>query len=93
MLLHAFSARSRCHDRAKEFLRAHVSNGQFLICELVLVELYVLLRNPAVVESPLSAERAVNVCRKYRQNRYWAVVDYPGGLMHDIWQFAAQKNV
>ena len=93
LLLHAFNIQSRLHNQAKDFLRAQAKNRQFVICELILIELYVLLRNPAVVQKPLSSEKAVEVCRKYRQNQHWAVVDYRGGLMNEIWKYAAQTDI
>jgi toxin-antitoxin system PIN domain toxin len=89
ILLHAFNASSRLNDAAIGFLRSHADDERFAVCELVLVELYVLLRNPAIIPRPLPAERAVSVCRAYRQNRRWNVIDYPGGLMDEIWQRAA----
>ena len=58
------------------------------MCELVLVELYVLLRNPAVVSRPLGASAALEVCDRYRRNPCWRVIDYPGGLMGEIWKRA-----
>ena len=92
ILLHAYNADSRSHAAAVRFLRGLRTNAGFVVCELVLVELYILLRNPAVVARPLSAHRAVEVCRQYRQNLCWGVVDYPGGLMEEIWQRAARED-
>ena len=56
------------------------------------MELYILLRNPAVVERPLGAVRAVEICQAYRANRHWRVIDYPGGLMSNIWRHAAESG-
>ena len=52
------------------------------------IELYVLIRNPAVVSNPLGADDAAAVCRRFRSNPRWRVVDYPGGLMDEIWRRA-----
>jgi hypothetical protein len=71
ILLHAYNASSSSYEAAKEFLRCYAADEQFAICELVLIGLYVLLRNPAVVAKPLSPGKAVVVCRRYRQNRVW----------------------
>lgn len=90
ILLHSFNATSASNRTARNFLRSHGEDERFAICELVLVELYVLLRNPAVVTNPLSAESAASVCQAYRRNPHWRVVDYPGGLMEDIWLRAAE---
>jgi toxin-antitoxin system PIN domain toxin len=92
ILLHAFNASSGLHDAAKNFLNDHAADTRFAICELVLIELYVLLRNPAVLAVPLSAEKAVQVCRRYRQNRHWSVLDYPGGIMEEVWRRAARET-
>jgi predicted nucleic acid-binding protein len=51
--------------------------------------LYVLLRNPAVVERPMSPASAVEICQAFRENRNWRILDYPGGLMPAVWRYAA----
>lgn len=85
ILFYAYNKSSPLQEKAMRFLVHHSQNIDFIICELVLIELYVLLRNPAVVKKPLSSQRAVAVCRKYRQNSNWRVIDYPGNLMNRIW--------
>ena len=92
ILLHAYNSDSPLHQDAKEFLRFYAGNDEFAVCELVLIELYVLLRNPAVVAKPLAAQKAVNVCKRYRQNRRWVVVDYPGNLMGQVWRYASRPE-
>jgi toxin-antitoxin system PIN domain toxin len=92
ILLHACSARSPFQASAEAFLVEHGTDAEFAICDLVLVELYVLLRNPAVVASPLSAGMAVETCRGFRSNPFWRVIDYPGALMEEIWRRAAQPE-
>ena len=86
ILLHAFNLSSNFHEQAIGFLSAEAGNKDFVICELVLIELYVLLRNPVVVKKPLSGEKAVKVCQRYRENPNWRLIDYPGGLMGKIWE-------
>ena len=83
------NADCREHERASAYLTEAAGDASFAICELVLMELYVLLRNPAVVRSPLSAREAVDVVLQYRRNPRWAVIDYPGGLMTEIWSRAS----
>jgi hypothetical protein len=45
------------------------------ICELVLVELYVLLRNPAVLSNPLAPADAVSIVQTFRQHPAWVLID------------------
>jgi toxin-antitoxin system PIN domain toxin len=92
IMLPASNARSPFQAPAEAFLREHASDAEFAICELVLMELYVLLRNPAVVASPLSASPAAEIIRGYRGNPRWRVIDYPGGLMEEVWRRAGQPE-
>lgn len=89
ILFHACHAGSALHASARSFLSSHAEDDRFAVCELVLVELYGLIRNPAVVERPLSPRQAVEICQEFRQNRHWLVIDYPGGLMGEVWRRAA----
>ena len=70
--------------------------GTVAICELVLVELYVLLRNPAVLKNPLDPAEAVPIIQTFRQHPAWRLVDYPGdtsSVMNDVWHRAGQPNI
>ena len=69
--------------------------GAVAICELILVELYVLLRNPAVVSKPLEPADAVSLVPTFRQHPAWVLIDYPGqtsGVMDELWRLATQPN-
>ncbi|MDA8409125.1 MAG: PIN domain-containing protein [Treponema sp.] len=92
ILMHALNIQSPQQASASNFLREHADNHDFAICELVLLELYVLLRNPAVVTHPLSALDAVETCKGFRSNPAWRVIDYPGSLMETIWQRASRPG-
>lgn len=92
ILFHASNSRSPLQETAGGFLASHAQNTEFCVCELVLMELYVLLRNPAVVEHPLSPGGAVRICQAYRENRQWRIIDYPGNLMSKIWRYAAEPT-
>jgi uncharacterized protein len=74
------------HQAAKKFVEEQANNHEFAVCELVLAELYVLLRNPAVSDSPLSSKAAVQIVQHLRANPAWRVIDYPGNLMDEVWR-------
>ena len=80
------------HHIARESINEYVESEKFILCELVLVELYVLLRNPKLLNHPLNASDAVNLVQGFRSNPYWRIIDYPGNLMNDIWKRAASPN-
>jgi toxin-antitoxin system PIN domain toxin len=92
ILLHACNARSPLQAPAEAFLLEHGEDPDFTVCELVLVELYVLLRNPAIVSRPLSGEEAVLICRGFRSNPSWRVIDYSSTVMDDIWLRASRPG-
>ena len=91
VLLHALNSASPLHGPASQFIAAHARDENFRICELVLIELYVLLRNPAVIKAPLTAHKAVEVCARLRSHPVWGCVDYPGPMakiMERVWSSA-----
>ncbi len=91
ILFPAFNKDSPFHDRARGFLESCGTRADFCLCEQVLMELYCLLRNPVVCQTPLSSEKAVVTIRGLRSNPVWRIVDLvPGhGIMDQVWQHAA----
>ena len=84
------------NDAQAFFTSLPTAPGTVAICELVLVELYVLLRNPAVLHSPLDPADAVALIQTFRQHPTWTLIDYPGdtsAVMDDVWRLAAQPNI
>lgn len=57
-----------------ESLQAPLDVG---ISESVLLELYNLLRNPAVMNQPLAAGAAVDVCEAFRRHPSWQTLGFP----------------
>ncbi|MBN1269184.1 MAG: PIN domain-containing protein [Kiritimatiellae bacterium] len=61
------------------------------VCELVLMELYTLLRNPKVCARPLSAGAASEVVQSFRRHPYWRVLDYAPEIADEMWALAARS--
>jgi toxin-antitoxin system PIN domain toxin len=61
-----------------------VADQELVICELVLMELYLLLRNPAVVPAPCSSSEATAMCQSYRSNPRWRLVEN-APVMDEVW--------
>jgi toxin-antitoxin system PIN domain toxin len=91
ILLPALVTRHPKHSEARTFIEKH-QHPKVCLCELVLVETYVLLRNPAISPCPLTAPEAATIIRRLRTHPNWRLIDYPGGLMHPIWACAFQPN-
>jgi toxin-antitoxin system PIN domain toxin len=89
ILFPALEASHADHQAARAFLDSKLGDRTFALCELVLMEVYTLLRNPVLCAKPLSAKDAVRKIENLRHNPAWITFDYPGaGLMNDVWQHA-----
>ncbi len=79
ILLPAVESRNAHHSKAAAFLESLQDRQDVAICEFILLELYVLLRNPAVLAKPLppAAAAAADVCEAFRQHPRWQVIGFP----------------
>ena len=77
------------HEAARSFF-ADLRQGEmeFVLCELVLVEIYLLLRNPAVFRKPYSAQVAMDYCQALKGCPDWRCVDYAPEVSAGLWQWA-----
>ena len=95
LLFYALKARAPEQPQARAFFEAHADSPSFVLCELVLIELYGLLRNPVPRRPPLPAAEAVQIIDRFRRHPTWRVVDYPGPparIMDEVWQRAGSAG-
>lgn len=95
ILLYCFSRSSPFHERARRFLDELTPRDDVAISELVLVEFYTLLRNPAVLVKPLGAAAAVDVIQAYRRHPRWGLLgfDFDSLTLHEeLWPLAADAR-
>ena len=79
------------HGRAFQFIGECARRDDVAICELVLVELYILLRNPAVLEQPFEPNEAEAVCQTYRRNPRWRLIEN-APIMDRVWGLAREHH-
>jgi len=91
ILLYAQNVDCPENSHALTFLQDIACLESVVICELVLVELYLLLRNPAVLTSPLPASDAVAVCTAFRTNSKWRLVEN-APVMPAVWEAARTEQ-
>ncbi len=77
ILLPAVESRNADHPRAAAFVESLQDRQDVAISEFILLELYVLLRNPSVLAKPLSPAAAADVCETFRQHPRWQVIGFP----------------
>lgn len=88
LLLYSLNRDCPEHERARSFVQQCSGRSDVAIAELVLLELYVLLRNPAVVAHPLGAAEAAQACRPLRTHPRWALIEN-APVMARVWEIAA----
>ena len=94
VLAYFYDPSSPAHGPATKYLEEQADRGDFVLCDLMLVELYVLLRNSAVFTKACTAEEAVAQIRGLIANPRWRVVHYPGKLVMDlVWQDAQREGI
>lgn len=89
LFLYAANPDSPNHRPAGRYLNEAGTSGiPFVTCELVLVEIYMQLRNPAVLREPLSSANAAGFCEQLRRNPRWQHVDYEPAVSKTLWAWA-----
>ncbi len=93
IFIHAADPDSPLHSQARDFFQfLDQKNEEFVLCELVLVKLYMLLRNPAVFAKPYTASEAAGYCRSLKQNPAWRCIDYDPEVSKRLWAYAAETK-
>lgn len=94
LFIHAADPDSPHHTRARLFLEsASTKDTEFVLCELVLVELYMQLRNAAIFAKPYSATESAEFCLALKRNPAWRCVDYDVAVSPKLWQWASSAKV
>lgn len=92
ILLYAHNHDCPEHRPARAFIEQCAERDDVAICELVLLELYQLLRNAAVLTSPLDAPDAAAVCMAWRNNPRWALIEN-APVMDKLWTVAQRPGI
>lgn len=89
--VYAANSASPLHQSARDFLQSLATRRDVAVCELVLVELYLKLRNEKIFTRPLTASQAAAVCQAYRKNQAWTLIDC-APVMELVWEQATVDN-
>ena len=92
LFLYAANPASPHHAAAQAFFGSVASDPQFVVCHLVMVELYMQLRNPAVLRKPLNAREAAKFCQALRSHPTWQQVDFTREVAPALWKWAAGES-
>lgn len=89
--VYAANRASALHEPAYEFITSLGSRRDVAVCELMLVELYLKLRNEKIFAKPLGAAQAVALCETYRRNTGWMLID-GAPIMEEVWRASAARG-
>ena len=95
ILLPAVESENPHHHQAVLFLESLDARDDVVISEFILLELYVLLRNPAVLPKPLDGAKAAAVCESFREHPRWQLVGFPfdsRAFHNDLWPLLRAKQ-
>lgn len=94
IFIQAADPHSVSHKEAIRFIQSvNASDEQFAVCELVLVELYMQLRNPAIFKkSAYTPTQASDYCAQLRENPIWRHVDYDPLISSKLWKWASETT-
>ena len=99
VLLYATNSDCREHGAARGLVeRALAEPREWIVADQVYFELYRLVRNPAVLESPLSASEAADLVQWYRSRSGWSHCAWEPQMMQSLssqWrrtEFAARNT-
>lgn len=96
ILVHAFDINSPLNSKAEAWLRMIRFREDVAISEFVLAEFYGILRNPKILDQPLSPVEAVEVIQMYRRHPRWRLVGFPNesrSLHDELWNLAQTKGL
>ncbi len=90
IMVHSANNKSLLQAAAKQFLADLTPRSDVVVCELMLVECYLKLRNGHIFEVPLTAGQAAAACQNFRYHPRWRLIE-SAPVMDKVWQFAAQR--
>ena len=79
------------HAAAHRFLESLAWRDDVAVCELMLVELYLKLRNSTIFPHPMSARQAAEHCERFRTNAKWTLIE-SAPVMDEVWKLAAHRD-
>jgi len=91
LAVHAVNISTPLHLKARGFLESLGSRTDVAVCELMLVELYLKLRNATIFPTPMGASEAVAHCQCFRANKNWSLVE-SSPVMDEVWKRAGKPD-
>ena len=93
ILLYATNADCPEHDAARRMIESALAEpADWIVADQVYFELYRLLRNPAVLERPLTAAQSADVIDYYRRQSGWGRCAWEPRLFSQLFPYLTAEN-
>jgi len=91
IVVHSANTDAVEHEKARAFLLEMAQREDVVVCELMLVEVFLKLCNAKIFRRPMSAKEAGAYCEKLRKNRNWRLVE-SAEVMDEVWEATQRRN-
>lgn len=91
IVVHSANVDSPSHVGAREVLIEFGRRRDVVVCELMLVELFLKLCNGRIFKSPLTPAEAGAYCRSFRANRNWRLIE-SAPVMDETWRWTERQG-
>jgi len=91
IVVHSANADSPDYDAARRFMESIGARKDVVLCELMLVELFLKLCNERIFRRPMTPAQAGAYCTSLRANRNWRLVE-SAPVMSDVWEWPHKRG-
>jgi uncharacterized protein len=91
VVVHSANSDSPHHGPARAFLEQTAQERNVIICELMLVEVFLKLCNSRIFRNPMTPTQAGNYCQTLRANQNWLLVE-EAPVMEDVWRWTRRRD-
>jgi len=91
IVVHSANEDSVLHQAARDFLDTAARRDDVVVCELMLVEVFLKLCNGKIFRHPMASREAGAYCQRFRENRSWRLIE-SAPVMGDVWKWPGRKD-
>lgn len=91
LVVYAANSHAPEHRLARDFLEKMAGQSDVVVCELILVEIYLKIRNAKILANPFPASEAKAFCQRFRSHPHWRLID-SAPVMKAVWEKAGTPD-
>jgi uncharacterized protein len=91
LVVHSANSDSPLHLPARAFLEEIALERDVVVCELMLVEVFLKLCNSRIFRKPMAPAQAGKYCQTLRANQNWLLIE-EAAVMEDVWRWTQRRG-